>query len=360
MILVNASPMATGTYRLEVLIPSPGFAFGQAFDVFHKANPSLYWTSLALVHGIAWFCLIAACVIAPRSWQDRPAGATRVRWRERWRLWGLGNSAERVAYRRRLLDQNAIYWLDARARLKPLAVWAVLGVLACVWVWGALTYPRDWLDPNTYILTGIALNCLLKLWVAMDNSRQLAEDHKSGALELLLSTPLTVGEILHGQLLGLVRQFFGPLLVVLLAGIALVAAGCASPDMRGEFPGGWIAAWVLAIFLLPADLLALHWLGMWTALTAKSPMQAGINTGVRILVLPWALLGITTVVLGLVNFYIPLNLGDMFGCELGFGLGMATDIIFIVWARHQLLTRFRAVAVQRYTPRKSLWRRWFG
>ena len=40
--------------------------------------------------------------------------------------------------------------------------------------------------------------------------RQFAEDRHSGALELVVSTPLGVKEILRGQWLALRRQFLGP------------------------------------------------------------------------------------------------------------------------------------------------------
>ena len=121
---------------------------------------------MAVIHGLGWLFLVLASVIAPRAWQDRPAGAQTLRWRERWHGWSYGNPAERAAFRRRLLDQGAYFWLAARARLRPAYVWAVLGLVACGWVWGIAKARRDWLDEGTYVLTGLLLNLVIKVWFA--------------------------------------------------------------------------------------------------------------------------------------------------------------------------------------------------
>ena len=60
------------------------------------------------------------------------------------------------------------------------------------------------------------MNLVIKVWFALEAGKQLSEDRKQGALELLLSTPLTVQDILRGQRLALERQFLGPVMVVLM------------------------------------------------------------------------------------------------------------------------------------------------
>ena len=73
------------------LILSAGRAYVLAWDMVYKTRADEFWRCMAAVHGLAWVFLIMASVIAPRSWQDRPAGAQMVRWRERWRLWSYGS-----------------------------------------------------------------------------------------------------------------------------------------------------------------------------------------------------------------------------------------------------------------------------
>jgi len=65
-------------------VPSPGYTFAKAFEPIYLLGKDGFWWSLGLVQALGWIFLITACVVAPRSWQDRPAGAQALRWRERW------------------------------------------------------------------------------------------------------------------------------------------------------------------------------------------------------------------------------------------------------------------------------------
>ena len=128
-----------------------------------------------------------------------------------------------------MLDHNAFYWLAGRARLKPLHVWAALAVIACLWTWGALENGSSWTEWPVYLGTAVILNTMLKLWVTSEAGRRLGEDRKLGALELLLSTPLKVKDILRGQFLALRRQFLWPLLAVIIVECVFLVA-----DLAGQ------------------------------------------------------------------------------------------------------------------------------
>jgi len=275
-------------------------------------------------------------------------------------LWSHGNSAERHAFRNRLLDQNAFFWLAARSRLKPASVWAALGLLACIWAWGVGKYHQEFLNPGAYLLTGLVLNLMLKAWVAAEAGRQLAEDRKLGALELLLSTPMTIHDILRGQLLALRRQFLVPLLLVLVTIFVFMWATLREPDtedMRSFVRLLCIGGMVMIV----ADLVALYWVGMWQALTAKNPNRTASACVARILILPplgWAmvvLIAVLSSVRGGQNYesWPHMLLG------LWFGLGIVADIGFSIAARRKLLTEFRFAAAQRYTPRAGFLKRMF-
>jgi hypothetical protein len=299
-----------------------------------------------------------ASLIAPRAWQDRPAGARRLRWRERWHFWSFGDLAERKAFRQRLLSVNAFFWLAARARLKPAAVWAVLGLLACAWAWGIAKYHRDWFDPSTYIVTALVLGMLVKGWIASETGRQLAEDRKSGALELLLSTPLTVRQILAGQRLALQRQFLGPMVVVLVAGCVFMLA--IAHDTTSGDRAQWYCLGIAWMVLLVADSVALYWVGMWQSLKAKNPSRAASGSLLKIVVLPWVAYALVMLVLALASMAREPDLRWPFFLGLWFFLSIAADLGFGAWARLKLLTEFRAVATERYEGRVGWWRRLRG
>jgi ABC-type Na+ efflux pump permease subunit len=240
------------------------------------------------------------------------------------------------------------------------AVWAVLAVIAGVWIWGWAKYSRNWLDAGTYLLTALLMNALLKLGVASEATRPLSEERRDGTLELLLSTPLSVKEILHGQALALARVFLGPFLIVAALEIGFMLAGLSelSLDERGD----WLRTWIAGLAMLAADGIALYWVGMWRAISARAPKRALAETVGIVLVLPW------------VGFAMFVVFGAFFGVEPIFGVqpswtavlsawclfGFATDAAFSVWARHILLSEFRQRAAERYATRVSWWRRLLG
>jgi ABC-type transport system involved in multi-copper enzyme maturation permease subunit len=341
------------------LLASAGFSYYRALDQPYNLQAQEFWWSLAVIHGLGWIFLVLASVIAPRVWQERPVGAQRLRWRDRWHGWSYGNLAERTEFRRRLLDRGAYFWLSARARLGPAYVWAVLGLIACGWTWGLARSRLNWLDQATYVLTGLLLNLLLKVWFGLEAGRRLAEDRKQGALELLLSTPLTVQDILHGQWLALKRQFLGPVLVTLLVFFLFMLAASSDAMLleNSEDRALWILLWAAGMVMLLADLAALYWVGMWKALTAKNPARATAANFGRILVLPWVALALA----GLVAALLWPNAANEPVQKLFLGawfvVGVAVDLGFGVWARHKLLTEFRLAATRRYEPLPAFWRR---
>jgi ABC-type Na+ efflux pump permease subunit len=370
VLLFTAVLPACGAWRMMVgrvpqvrmgwLLTSVGFSYYRAFDVSYTTHAREFWWSVGVIHGLGWIFLVVASVMAPRAWQERPAGAQALRWRERWQWWSYGDFAERTAFRKRLLDRSAYFWLAARARLGPAYVWAVLGLVACGWTWGLARSRRDWLDRGTYVLTGLLLNLLLKAWFALEAGRQLAEDRRQGALELLLSTPLTVQDVLRGQLLALKRQFLGPTVVTLLVFFLFLMAA-ASDEMLLENPEDrsfWVLLWSAGMVMLVADLAALYWVGMWKALTAKNPTRAAASNLGRILVLPWVVLALGALAISLTW---PQRAGDeplqKFFLSAWLGVGLAVDLGFGAWARTRLLTEFRLAATRRYEARPGFWKR---
>jgi ABC-type transport system involved in multi-copper enzyme maturation permease subunit len=342
---------------LFYLMPSPGYTYYCAWDAPFKLYPDRFWISLGLVHGFAWQCLIVASFIAPRSWQDRPAGVRKLRWRERWKTWSHGNLAQRFAFRKRLLDVNAFFWLAARDRLKPLYVWTALAVLACGWLFGLHKLRHEWINSAVIFITAVVLNILMKTWFAAETGRQLAEDRRRGALELLLSTPLSVREILRGQLLALQRQFLGPVAVVLFIGFLLMWRGKQDVAEASDLESWYYIFWLGGMLVFLADLTALYYVGMWQALNARNPNRAASASVAQILILPGVGWLLVVLLVGLATVRGSEPPGGNFFLSLWFGLGLFNDILFGLWARHKLLTEFRNAAEQRFTPRPGLLRR---
>ncbi len=344
-----------------LLLPSPGYAFYRALAASYKLAPLSFWISIATTHVLGWFALLLASIITPHTWQDRPAGVNSLQWRERWLLWTYGNMDERATFRQRLLDRNAFFWLAARGRLKPAAVWAFLGLVGCIWVWGLAKSGRDWLDVGVYLTTAIGLNLFLRCWFCAEATRQLAEDRKAGTLELLVTTPLSVREILDGQWLALQRQFLGPVLAVL--GIECVFMFATLYDSQTEADRlSWAALYILGMLTMVMDLAALFWVSLWQALSARIISRATGGALARILVVPWTALA--CILLGaalatLTGLEIP-DPGLRLFLLLWFVLGLAADLGFGTYARQKLLTEFRLAAQRRYDTPFGFWKRFVG
>jgi hypothetical protein len=346
-----------GNPEFGYFLPSAGYAYAMGLDFFYKSRPAEFYWSLGTIHLLGWVFFGLAALIAPRTWQDRPAGARALRWRGFLEQWGYGDTAERRRFRGRLLEKNAFFWLAARARLKPAGVWGSLGALTCGWVWGAFKLQGDWFNEGIYIATAIVLNSLLKSWLGLEAGRQLSEDRKIGALELLLSTPLTVREILRGQRLALQRQFLGPLAAVLLVDLVMLLAGSNRNGVMGGNQALWFSLWIAGMVMLLADLVTLYWMGMWMGLAAKTPRHASGNTIVRVLVLPWILFLVFLTFAAVTESQFQAQWSWETFLGVWFALGLLVDIGFGLWARHCLLTRFREVATQRFQTRAPFWRR---
>ncbi len=345
--------------RLDTLcnVVNPGYGFNLASAAAYPKATKYFWCSVGGIHGGCWLFLLAAGLIVPRSWQDNPPGGRALHWRELWRRWSYGDHGERLAYRRRLLEINPFFWLAGRARLKPAHVWIVLAGLGCLWTWGALENRGDWLNVAIYVPTAMILNTVLKIWIASEAGQRLGKDRRAGALELLLSTPLSVPEILRGQMLALQRQFLGPLLTVLAVEFVFMAA---SLQNNRSDAAAIMAFWVAGMVMLVTDMLALCALGMWLSLTAKNPNRATGMAVRRVLVLPLAVgLGIIVFSSFAPSAFSATEPTWQFIWGLWFGLGMLTDLAFGLTAWRRLRTEFREAAAQRYAPTSLLPGRWW-
>lgn len=341
----------------DAFIFSPIFSFYASQDFYYKTNASDFWTSVGIVHGMTWLLLVLAGRIVPRTWQDKPAPLARARkmsWREVWIALSHGTRSKRAPFRKRLLDVNAYYWLAARARLKPHHVYIFLGLAAAWWEYCRLKARIEWNEPLLTVPTAILVNSTIKLWIALEASQQLAEDQRAGALELLLSTPLTVWDILRGQLLALRRQFLIPLLLVVVCDIFFMWGSVrATPQESQKF----FFIWGASIFMMVADIAALIFVAMRVALTAKSTHRAIIGTVSRILVLPWVIFGTVTAVVMFWTQLPPITPWSpdwSFHLSVWFGAGILVDLFFGIIAWRQLCVGFRALATKRFASEPSI------
>lgn len=323
----------------------------------HGSFPGSGWGNYGLAlgiliaEGIALLALTSS--LLPRLCHERVVSARSAPWRAFWRRCCEGSPGERVRRRTQLLEVNPFLWLAARGRGGPASVWLFLAMtcLAFVCVWVFMTEIWLELDLARYFILSTFLHAALRCWIAFAATRQLAEDRRTGGLELLLSTPLDVPRILEGQYRALGRQFGKPIVAVLVLDALLCWR------MFGLMPSEMDWNLTTLFFstrgvILVADSFALTWYGMWRAMTTRSATDAAAATLFRILVVPWIVLIALGVLLATTQPLIDSE--DLFQLAVVVWciIGLITDLISSKEARRGLSARFRSAASE---PRKRPW-----
>jgi hypothetical protein len=328
------------------MVGSPAYPCFLAFDAIARSagKRNYFLWSVIFTHSLSWLLLAISCFVVPRTWQDRALSAAAMRRRAFWQRLAHGSAEWRLALRRRLLELNPVYWLAGRDRLKTFFVWAFLGVVGLSWALGLIFNPRGWKDTVAYCWTALIVHTVLKFWLVSEAARRFSLDRQSGALELLLSAPLTVKEIVRGQVQALEKQFAGPAFVVLLADFIFLMAD------RNE--KGWVYFMVTIMIVFVADLITLTWVGMWRGLNSRRPNRAAAAAIARILVLPWLLFGMVMILIGVFGSYRGRGWNDYSPILLGLAIAIGVDLLFGLPARQRLLGEFRTVATTRFEKKR--------
>jgi ABC-type transport system involved in multi-copper enzyme maturation permease subunit len=303
---------------------SPFYPFSHAAGFLSSSRARVFWGSLLGSQMAGWALLALASLALPRTWQKPPvvpSRGTRLRnWERRGQSPGGGSLP-----RRERLSENPVLWLSSGEIGTPWDAWAI------ALVWGALVATTGLMAPGPKgpsILGGygaVPFGFLLKVLFAFRACRFFAEGRRTGALELLLCTPLTDREILRGHLMALWRAFRWPLGVFFAflfapTGAQITAAiwyrsfADALPSAYDVFAKGFYSA------RLVADLVALCWFGTGLALTTKKPAFAPALTILFVLVLPAPL------------------------CWLDF----VADLVLIAWGLGRAQQDLRRLLVQQY------------
>ena len=336
-----------------LFMPSPAYACFSAFRERLGLKPQDFWVPVLLTHLYGWVFLALASFIVPRSWQDKAAQRP-LAFRGFWRLIFRTNVKAETARRTHLLGINPFLWLAARDPLKVVFLWSVIFVMTAFWIWGWWKWPKDWLEIPNYIFTAVILHSVLKFWLASEACYRFVEDRKNGALELLLSTPMSVEEILRGQRLALFRQFAGPTLYILAADFLFMMVGLNDRQLnRGEEYSFWIMLWAAGMTVFVMDLFALSWVSMWVGLSSKQANRAANAAIARILILPWMVFFFSMTLFATISFFARIRPDEHLVLLFWFVLCVVNNLIFVSWAKKNLRGRLREMATQRFAAKSS-------
>jgi ABC-type transport system involved in multi-copper enzyme maturation permease subunit len=344
-------------------------ALGSAVELAFAANYKTgeFWCSWLALQAISWLLLWLACRSVQKYRQEAPGGGG-ITWLVRQALFSLGVARPSApsrppadaAQRAHWLDVNPVLWLTNRGRRAPIGLWILVGALAAIhWVQFALVrrVGTTLTMPVSFALALMVLNFLLWLYVALVAARTMADTRRSGLLELVLATPLSVQEILRGHWLALRRSLLGPLLTFIV--VRLLCTVSQNFWLNRGAPGKvqYLLALIqcLSAAVQVFDFITLCCVGAWLGLTSKSPLHAAVKAFALVYLLPSLACGYLPLV-----FYSPLFRWLGFGTLLGYPLAhvlpmLLKDWLFFQWARQRLRTQFRqAAAGQPLSPWRPL------
>lgn len=269
--------LSVGGLRGEAMRALSPIALSSAgSDAYYHGNEFVFWFGTFAFLVLAALALAAASLLLPRSWQDKPAASTRDG-RNRG-----GHRSREGQKRAAMLDRNPVMWLmfDARsARFFRAAIWVGALVSGATIIGAALDIPSlanvelfKGLDLIIILLVAAAVAIMASLHVAREASRNLAEARTNGTLELVLSTPVKVSEIISGHWLAL-RNSSVPAVVLLLV-LGCYASISTYRDERSVEILFLLKSFAEAIF----GVVVSGWVGMWMGLTSKSPARAFFKT----------------------------------------------------------------------------------
>jgi ABC-type transport system involved in cytochrome c biogenesis permease component len=335
--------------NIFLLWPNPAYVFHMGFDAEYllRFGAQEFWRSIAVIFSLATACILTASIILPRTWQSTSAPAKKSA--------RLPFSPIFQKRRRRPLQDTApFFWLaldDAvgRSTLDRVTLFLTIWWLPCVALW--LGNPNGVFEPiAVYYVFGMHL--ILKVIMAAESTRRFNQDLQSGAMELLLVTPLPVRDIIAGQRKALQAQFRRPVLMlsainVLMLYLALKFDPGLRQDSEGRhmvtviFLGGALILWV--------DSFALTWVGMWRGVKSKKYPRAVLTTLTQITGLPWLafFLFVAFMLLGRPSTSPPEPFVDGF-VIVWFIVSACIDAVCIENARTNLAAHFRSVVAQRY------------
>jgi hypothetical protein len=309
---------------LGVLSPTPAF-YSLADNLFDR-RPQPYWNSVMGVHLLSWGFLITACFVLPHSWQDKPVQKANREVKTRRRL-------QHEVERRRSMHLNPVVWMLTRGGRADWYVWAVIGVV----VVPAIIISVAWKPPTLvfmpFVAVAVILNLLLAAWVAAKACFMISDARASGALDLLLTTPISPAQIVNGHMEALKRQFVAPFVTLCVAEVGIVAL--MDITTAGELALAVVLT-LVAAGLMAAQLMSAAWFGLWTGLTTKKSAHAVAKTIIYVLVLPtllmgcWCLWPVITIV---------------------------KDAIFINYARSRLYKQFRNIVTEGAPSKPMAWRK---
>lgn len=285
------------------------------------SGPLLLAGSVAAAFLLFMFVIGIAARRVDHSWRDKIPSAKRASLLKRY-----CTPLFKTWFSRRLghaLDHNPIAWLQQyswKARASKWGLCLAFVVLECNMMGGGL----DGIERLQVLL--VLVLAAVFTFVGVNS---FLDEKKTGALELILITPLSVNQIIRGRVWGLWKQFFPALLI--LAGFYASAASSSSRFIYYREP----RETMMNMMLVLTGFLTLPIFATYFALRVKNLIVAGALTWVAIILAP--LMGYGAIDQLFWRLDLNMSNGSIFGAVILGDIGFALLTAFLL--RHSLSRR---------------------
>jgi ABC-type transport system involved in multi-copper enzyme maturation permease subunit len=225
-LLYNLGRLLTGTapFAARWLCLSPAFGPYLVHAHFSGGTQRSFWLNELITLSLAGSEVVLAAIFLRQGWKRQVAGAAPGRWEKTWQECVHGTARWRRDLRDKLLPQYPYQWLAQQDRGPVLLAWMVLGGGTLAWLAISAAWPRIGLSTTIIFGLGVLLVGTVQIVAIYAAGRRIGADRQEGTLELVLTTPLSVGEIVQGQVAAIQAQF-RPVRRALLGVCLLMMAG---------------------------------------------------------------------------------------------------------------------------------------
>jgi ABC-type transport system involved in multi-copper enzyme maturation permease subunit len=330
-----ASPMTGTILAFESNYRRPGYqGWGVASGAF------VYWGSVCCMLGLS------AVLLAISGWLLRGV----------WRRAEAGTGAPKPPRREVGFMINRLRWTPALERA-PLVWLAARGLAEGPWLpwvrWTGVVFfgimlvvsvsTSFWEGGYTMAFcSAYGLHLWTRIQLALAATRRLNEDWRSGALELVLTTPVQEIEMVRAHHESLKRAFLRPLLLLLgLNGLLESAVILFPRELHMDGGAGLVftSLFLAGAVVTPADLVTLRWLGLRESLRQPTQLKATGRTFGLLVAGPW------------------LGFGVAFLLAVGLQKEVLAAFIFSCWGAACLLYDWLLIRSCRHWLRRGLRRR---
>ena len=301
-------------------------------DVWTTYSPSVHavWfrqTGLLLVGCLVVLILavVAAGKSVEHSWRETPPSPKRQRVNDVFTQPVVSRGFMRQKHRR-ALERNPMGWLQQYSWSARLTKWGWCGFI----VLGELLLAASWRDAWD---AQFWMALLVLLGLSFSAAGSFHRERETGALELLLVTPLRAGQIIRGRLGGIRMQYLPSLATLLLAWACLVQPSWVRSVLQ---PDQWEGSQTRFVWLLAALVVSfctVPIIGLYFSLRPMNQIVSWLCTCVVGLLIPWLLfLNINFILqlllyLGIsIGFLLPLKNSDMAALVVAFSWQLAAAL----------------------------------